>query len=96
MASLLDSAFARIGYTRMQPIAPVAPVTPQTVEKADEREGLAQNPLAMAYAAMNTQWGLRRPSRITLQTLRSMSRANWVDRTCIFTLPEPEKNASSN
>ena len=79
--NILDRVALSMGYEKRSPII----ATPQTVEKA-EREGVAQNPLAAAYAAVNTQWGLRRPSKITLQTLRQMSMANWVDRTCIVTL----------
>src|SRR5579864_2210295 len=74
---LFDQMAARLGY---QPI-------PQSVEKAAaEREAFAKNPLAMAYQAMSLQSGLRKSSGITMQTLRRMSRYNWVDRTCIFTL----------
>ncbi len=58
-----------------------------TLEKsANQREGIAQNPLAQAYQSMSMQSGLRTSNGITMQTLRRMSRYNWVDRTCIFTL----------
>ena len=80
MPSLLDQIAGRLGYQRKS--------APQAFEKAKSTDpiGLAQNPMALAYAAMQTQYGLRRPSQITMQTLRRMSRANWVDRTCITTL----------
>jgi hypothetical protein len=55
-------------------------------KSANPREGLAQNPLAQSYQSMSMQSGLRTSNGITMQTLRRMSRYNWVDRTCIFTL----------
>src|SRR6185437_12340702 len=75
--SFVDSFAARLGYQR---------TPPTTVEKAS-REGIAQTPQAgNAYDALGTAFGIRRPSGITQQTLRRMSRVNWVDRACIFTL----------
>src|SRR6185312_5661838 len=78
MPRLFDQLASRLGYV---------PKPGDTLEKsANQREALAQNPLAQAYQAMSLQSGLRRSSGITMQTLRRMSRYNWVDRTCIFTL----------
>lgn len=88
MASPLDNIFKFFGY---QPVALPDGAPPQVakgvIEKSNtEREAIAQNPMAMAYASMNTQWGLRKPTKITFQTLRRMAAANWVDRACIETL----------
>ena len=76
--SIVDSLFTRLGYTRFS--------TAPTVVKASDPERIAQDPLAMAYATMNLESGLRRSSGITMQTLKRMAHSNWVDRTCIFTL----------
>lgn len=73
--SLLDTILARAGYVKKG-----------TFEKANKREGYSYDPLAMAYSQMNRQFGIKKASNITFQTLRRMSRANWVDRTCITTL----------
>lgn len=89
MASPLDNIFKFFGYQPIRSVdgAPPAQVAKEVIEKANtEREAIAQNPLAMAYASMNTQWGLRKPTKITFQTLRRMAAANWVDRACIETL----------
>jgi len=82
MASFLDRVMGNFGY-----VPKPTPVVqqPDTVEKAD-REGIAYNPLAAAYQAMNQQYGLRKPNQITFSTLRRMAASNWVDRTCINTL----------
>src|SRR5580704_6035891 len=78
MPSLFDQIASRLGYI---------PKPGDSLEKsAAPREAIAQNPLAQAYQAMSLQSGLRKSSGITMQTLRRMSRYNWVDRTCIFTL----------
>src|SRR5690349_3770363 len=78
MPTILDRIASRLGYM---------PAPSPDVEKAArEREALAQNPLSQAYQAMSLQSGLRKSTGITMQTLRRMSRVNWVDRTCIFTL----------
>lgn len=50
------------------------------------KEGLAQDPIYLQMQRLQTEQGLRKPTKITFSTLRRMSRANWVDRTCINTL----------
>ena len=78
MPRLFDQLASRHGYI---------PKPDDTLEKAAApREAIAQNPLAQAYQAMSLSSGLRKSSGITMQTLRRMSRYNWVDRACIFTL----------
>ena len=78
MPRLFDQLASRHGYI---------PKPGDTLEKAAQpREAIAQNPLAQAYQAMSLSSGLRKSSGVTMQTLRRMSRYNWVDRTCIGTL----------
>jgi len=88
--SVLDNVLGRIGYQRKSEVPKVTPLPDsfqkEDFEKADVKESFAYNPMAIAYQQMNSQWGLRKASQITLQTLRRMSRANWVDRACITTL----------
>lgn len=79
--ALTDLLLKPFGYTRA-----VKPADVVEKSHSTDREGIAQNPLASVYLAMNNQYGLRKPSKITFQTLRRMAAANWVDRTCIFTL----------
>lgn len=81
--SIIDTIADRFGYSK-KTAHPVA--LPETFEKAEERESYAANPLALTFQKLNSQYGLKRPSQITNQTLRRMSRANWVDRACITTL----------
>jgi HK97 family phage portal protein len=88
--SIFDPLLNRLGYTRKSIEVPSQPL-PENLqkdefEKAGKKEALAYNPLALAYQRLNTQWGLRKATQVTLMTLRRMSRANWVDRACITTL----------
>jgi len=85
---LVDTLLLQFGYSRIPSAQPSLPETlvPQSFEKADTRESLAANPMAQAYLSMNSQYGLRKASNITMETLRRMSINNWVDRTCIETL----------
>lgn len=80
--SLLDAIIHSIGYTKLPT---KTPQQPELLQKSD-REGLAQNPLEQVYMGIQSQYGLRKSTNITLQTLRRMSVTNWVDRTCISTL----------
>ena len=68
-----------MGYQRVS-------VSPTVEKAAESREAVAKDPLAQAYAAVNSQFGIRKTTGVTMQTLRRMSRANWVDWACIFTL----------
>lgn len=81
---LIDAVIHSLGYTKL---SPALKKNVQLVTKShSEREGMAYNPLAQVYMGMQSQYGLRKTSNITLQTLRRMSTTNWVDRTCISTL----------
>lgn len=85
--TILDSIADKLGFQRkiqeLQPIKNSA--LPPQFEKS-EKESLAVDPYTNTLSALVNQPGLRRGSNITLQTLRRMSRANWVDRACINTL----------
>lgn len=83
--SLVDAVVHALGYTKLPPKSSVEKDNSVFLQKS-ERDGVAQNPMAQAYMAMNTQYGLRKTTNVTLQTLRRMSVTNWVDRTCISTL----------
>jgi HK97 family phage portal protein len=83
--SVLDNIFGILGYAKKPTSAVIEKAEPVMVEKAS-KESLAQNPLAVTFASLLGDPGMKRPSKITMQTLRKMSRTNWVDRTCITTL----------
>jgi ferritin-like metal-binding protein YciE len=85
--SILDTIADRLGFQRkiVETSQPQKPTLPEQFEKSD-KESYALDTNANVMSAFLNQPGLRRGSNITLQTLRRMSRANWVDRSCIVTL----------
>lgn len=83
---VLQTLLKRAGYIKDSSIITQKTALSSNFEKSSQKEALAINPLAMAFQQMNNSYGIRKSTMITMQTLRRMSRANWVDRTCIFTL----------